>query len=251
MTQAAGPGGLGLVGVEVPLSDQETEEVVLRRGLQLEMTLYPSRHEEACTLWPGGLVLAHYLAEGRAGQWASWLASTPRRKAIELGSGAGTAGLSAAALGAHVVATDLQECLPILDVNARNNTVVIASGGGSIEVAPLKWGDAAQIAACCARGPFDLVLLCDCMYHTGENPDVLVDTVLALPGEPQVLVCNERRARTNTIADGSKLQHGQAEDSCLALLAESFTMCQVPWEQQHPFYRNRDVEIYELSQRMQ
>ena len=108
------------------------------------------------------------------------------------------------------------------------------------------------------------------MYHTGEAPEALVKTVLALPGNPEVLVCNERRALTDTIADGSKLQvvilwrvvhyiylrfsshldapqHARQEDACLALLAEVFSVEQVPLEEEHPYYRSSDIDVFELS----
>lgn len=209
---------MGLLDVMVQPEDEAVEEVVLRRDLRLEITLWPQRCEEACSqIWPGGLVLSHYLVEGRGGKWASKLATSPQQRIIELGSGTGICGMTAAALGGRVIATDLAECLPILSKNLAHNTVTITQHGGSIEAAPLRWGDEAQIEACYDRGPFDLVLLCDCMYHTGEAPEALVKTVLALPGNPEVLVCNERRARTNTIADGSKPQVWLVVRSCSVL----------------------------------
>ena len=135
---AGGPGGLGLLDVMVQPEDEAVEEVVLRRDLRLEITLWPQRCEEACSqIWPGGLVLSHYLVEGRGGKWASKLATSPQQRIIELGSGTGICGMTAAALGGRVIATDLAECLPILSKNLAHNTVTITQHGGSIEAAPL------------------------------------------------------------------------------------------------------------------
>lgn len=43
------------------------------------------------------------------------------------------------------------------------------------------------------------------------------------------------------------MQHARQEEACLALLAEVFRVEQVPLAEQHPYYRNSDVDVFELS----
>jgi predicted nicotinamide N-methyase len=49
------------------------------------------------------------------------------------------AGITAACLGAQVVATDLPATLPVLMANIHRNRALIAASGGSIEAVPLDW----------------------------------------------------------------------------------------------------------------
>ena len=75
---------------------------------------------------------------------------------------------------------DLPECLPILELNVRQNAAAVAAAGGSACALPLRWGDAAATQAVLARNggrSFDVALMGDCMYHTGDAPEALVETL--------------------------------------------------------------------------
>lgn len=224
----------------------------------LTITEWPDRCDESTTVWDAGLILAHYLAGGRGGGWASKLKGL---QVIDLGAGTGIVGLTAAACGADVLLTDLGECLDILQLNAETNAATLAAlGAGRVEVMPLRWGDKLAAQRCRdfagnGRG-FDVVLCGDCMYHTGDAPEQLVNTVrelLALepsvPGAiaPVVLVSNERRLLTATVVGNTKPLHGAQEQACLDLFRKSFDVATVPLEDQHDYYHNPQVDVFVLT----
>ncbi|KAJ7944288.1 Lysine methyltransferase [Quillaja saponaria] len=60
---------------------------------------------------------------------------------LELGSGTGIVGIAAAAtLGANVTVTDLPHVIPNLQFNADANASILHENGGTVCVAPLRWG---------------------------------------------------------------------------------------------------------------
>ena len=224
------------------------------RGAMLTITEWPDRCDESTTVWDAGLILAHYLAAGRGGAWSSKLSGL---RAIDLGAGTGLVGLTAAACGADVVLTDLSECLDTLRINAAANASTIAAlGGGRVDVMPLRWGDTLAAQRCRDVGSdgrgFDLVLCGDCMYHTGDAPEQLVDTVRGLlasqPGAiaPTVLVSNERRILTQTVVGNTKPLHDAQERACLELFRKSFDVATIPLDDQHEYYHNAQVELWNL-----
>lgn len=70
-------------------------------------------------------------------------------RVLELGSGTGVVGIAAACLGAHVLATDLPDVLPLLRESIQLNEGLVAAAGGSVAAATLDWetSRAAQAAA--------------------------------------------------------------------------------------------------------
>uniref|UniRef100_A0A1D2AE27 Protein N-lysine methyltransferase METTL21A n=1 Tax=Auxenochlorella protothecoides TaxID=3075 RepID=A0A1D2AE27_AUXPR len=82
---------------------------------------------------------------------------------LELGSGTGVVGLSAACLGARVTLTDLPEAAAALRANAAANRALVERGGGSVAVRPLAWQEA-EGSAVAAEG-YDLVLGADLVYN--------------------------------------------------------------------------------------
>jgi hypothetical protein len=60
--------------------------------------------------------------------------------------GTGAIGLVCAALGAHVVLTDLPEVLPLLQHNVQRSAVAVREAGGSCTVLPFTWGSSADLA---------------------------------------------------------------------------------------------------------
>lgn len=83
---------------------------------------------------------------------------------LGLGSGQGLLELTAAALGAHVVATDLPIALTLLHSNAKANAHVISAGGGSFNVASLPWGEMSVPPDIIAQGPYTIILASDCIF---------------------------------------------------------------------------------------
>lgn len=83
---------------------------------------------------------------------------------LELGSGTGLLGISAAVtLGAKVTVTDLPHVIPNLQFNVDANAAVLAANGGVINVAPLRWGEEEDVKL--IGNEFDLILASDVVYH--------------------------------------------------------------------------------------
>eukprot|EP00927_Polykrikos_kofoidii_P025515 TRINITY_DN22901_c0_g1_i1.p1 TRINITY_DN22901_c0_g1~~TRINITY_DN22901_c0_g1_i1.p1 ORF type:complete len:277 (+),score=55.36 TRINITY_DN22901_c0_g1_i1:58-831(+) len=104
---------------------------------------------------------------GSARRMSHWLLRNPKlvrgKHVIEVGSGIGLVGATAAAMGAaSVVLTDCQEALPLL---TRNSELLLEQGVRNVDVARLDWGNRDDEAAIfmlpgCGGG-FDLILACD------------------------------------------------------------------------------------------
>ncbi|KOB68255.1 Methyltransferase-like protein 21D [Operophtera brumata] len=90
-----------------------------------------------CVVWDASLVLAKYL-ETMSSQKSEFLSGI---KVLELGSGLGVVGLTAATLGAQVTLTDLPEALSLLRLNINENKQKISSMGGYAIAESLVWGD--------------------------------------------------------------------------------------------------------------
>lgn len=177
----------------------------------------------AAKVWPSALHLAAVAARDPA----AWRGAT----VVELGCGPGAAGLALAAMGGHVLLTDLEGALvrewwwwgkgvgkwfgtghlfffstcttslqPLARANADANAAIIAAAGGSVAVAPLPWGEAdAPAAAAAASHPRfatpTVVVAADVVYDEALFGPLL--TTLAAYGRtrppPRVLVAHVRR----------------------------------------------------------
>ncbi|XP_028775605.1 protein N-lysine methyltransferase METTL21A-like [Neltuma alba] len=125
-------------------------------------------------LWPAATTLVSLLDGYRCESASSPLTSTlsvfsvdPNRRPLnilELGSGTGIVGIVAAiTLGANVTATDLPHVVPNIQFNANANAGVLASSGGAVNVAPLRWGHADDVEV--IGRDFDVILASDVVYH--------------------------------------------------------------------------------------
>lgn len=100
---------------------------------------------------------------------------------LELGSGTGLVGLTAASVfNARVVLTDLPDIVPNLSKNVLNNAEAIATSGGSAEAAILDWTDPGSFTLSSGHAPephsFPLILAADSIYSS-EHPKLLVQAV--------------------------------------------------------------------------
>jgi Lysine methyltransferase len=104
-------------------------------------------------------------------------------KALELGSGTGILGITAALLGAHVVLSDVPAVLPVLLSNTSTNRLAAERAGGSMQVVALDW---------------------TCPRCTGTDP------VAAVPGGPEdAVACGERFAEGGeAVVDGRRRADG-------------------------------------------
>jgi hypothetical protein len=93
--------------------------------------------------WGSSYVLAQLLPHFATTSLAHLLSSEqPRTPVLELGSGTGLLGLAAACLWhVPVTLTDMPDIMPNLIHNAGANREIVESLGGSINTAPLVWGN--------------------------------------------------------------------------------------------------------------
>lgn len=106
---------------------------------------------------------------------------------LELGSGTGVGGLTAAAAGASsVLLTDGSDAaLELLQRNVASN----GETSSSLEVARMYWGDEDDTADVASRGPFDLVIGSDLLYAAESFPHLLDSLAeVCVPDETEVLL---------------------------------------------------------------
>ena len=119
----------------------------------------PSNQTTGGCVWETSYLLA---------QWAHRELSARMRESsvriLEVGAGCGLLGLSLAAAGARVLLTETAEAMSNLEHNVGQNPPR-AARGGAVATATLHWGDAEHMAQAAARGPFDLLLGTDVVYH--------------------------------------------------------------------------------------
>jgi hypothetical protein len=130
-------------------------------------------------VWGGtrtGLALLDYLnAQG-------WLVGS---HILSLGAGLGAFEMVAAAMGGHVVATDLGSVIPLLEETIKANKALLpGSSSGSITPCVLDWGEPA-LPELVASTPFDFICASDCV-HFEEWRGPLLDTLASLstPASP-------------------------------------------------------------------
>lgn len=136
--------------------------------------------EIASRVWPAGEALANYLDFLHAKKHD--LVNGRQLKVLELGAGAGIAGIAAhvvlasSAAPSLVVATDLPNAIPLLSSNCDLNRSDNPSA--QLIAAPLEWGLPLpdQIKELL---PFDIVLMADCIYWPRLHP-LLARTCLDL-----------------------------------------------------------------------
>eukprot|EP00057_Strongylocentrotus_purpuratus_P009146 XP_011663620.1 PREDICTED: protein-lysine methyltransferase METTL21D [Strongylocentrotus purpuratus] len=108
-----------------------------------------------CVVWDAALVLSKYLEtkgfDRRFGE-------LKKRRLLEIGAGTGATGLVACKFGSDVTLTDLEEFVPLMELNIKTNLSALT---GTATAKILKWGE--------DIGEFnplpDLVLMSDCVYY--------------------------------------------------------------------------------------
>ena len=130
----------------------------------------------ASRVWPASAELALHVADVRG------------RSVVELGAGAGLAGLASAVLGAaRVVLTDLAENLPLLQRNAARN------GLDDVVVAAFDWNAPTTLGE-----RFDVVLAADCVFWP-ELFEPLLNAIeaVARPDGTVLVAVTHRLGRTD------------------------------------------------------
>jgi len=123
---------------------------------------------------------------------------------IDLGSGTGAVGLSAAAFGAeHVVLSDIDSKATFATESGweerttlaalAENAALNGSRAAAVSVAELRWGDAEQITELLAqRGGFDTITASDVLYYPPATYRALAQTIRALAAADGAVVLSYR-----------------------------------------------------------
>jgi len=200
-------------------------ELEVRDDLILQIDQQPEG-DTGVVIWDAALVLAKYLEllkDGLSG-----------KTVVELGSGTGAVGLAAAALGAHVIISDLQENLHLLQHNIDKNKDLNLV----VEAAVLKWGDSNAIKAVRDTQDLDYILVADCVYYD-ESLEDLTKTIEGLStSKTQIIVAYEDRDSDQKIELQKKFR---------LRMEEGFSCVEIPLQDQHEEYRSPDIHILEFK----
>ncbi|CAE1259458.1 VCPKMT [Acanthosepion pharaonis] len=181
-----------------------------------------------CVVWDAALVLAKYLESadflhGRLLQ---------DKTVLELGAGTGCLGIVAATFGAKVCITDLESCLPLMQMNIGENHEQIT---GKIEAQILDWNSHDTLTS----RP-DYILISDCIYYS-ESVKPLVDTINRLC-EPHTIVLCSYEERTS--GNKPELQRHFYE-----LIEATFNVQEIPQNHQDDFYHSSDIHIMKFTKK--
>merc|ERR1719348_1992061 len=199
---------------EIELSDEED-------GLAISAGQVPEG-DTGVVVWDAAIVLAKYLQTVQA--------QLQSRSVIELGSGTGAVGLSAATLGASpVLLTDLPALKDLIQHNISLNSSVISSE--KCTVAPLVWGDKEQEekAIEVTGGQPDLILVSDCVFYSESVPP-LVETLTQLAGPTTDLLLSYEERESQQKLDTMK--------QFFELMRANFSWTKLPIESHHPEFRS-------------
>ena len=185
----------------------------------------PRTSGPAVGVWECGVVLAMFL------EWreASGEAGLAGKRVLELGSGLGVAGLSAALLGASVVLTDLGDVVPRTAERVAAHASLVADAGGAATTRALDWREPGDVAA---LGDFDVVLAADAVYtEAALGPFV---TTLDAVCQDEAYVCHKKR-------------HDRVDDALELELRARFDFKRV--DKVHPLYRAHYIDVYHLKRK--
>lgn len=214
-------------------------------GVTLRLAQDPNSGNLGLTVWDASIVLAAW-ADRNARKGELSRARVSGKRVVDLGSGAGVAGLALALLGADVILTDVAPVLPLLRTNADVNIGPAARrflpGGsgsaGAVAVLEYDWLQPDTWAPVLAGGPADYILMCDCVYKEAMVGPLL-SAVLALCGPGRKTTCvvvNEFRSAS---------VHAAWTDT----FSQHFTWRKVPRARMHPTYQHAAIEILLLKRK--
>lgn len=193
------------------------------------------------TVWDAALVLSKYL------EHAEPELQLKGKRVIELGSGTGLSGLSAAALGGKVILTDVPWLVNFLkeNVTQQENVEALAASGGSVEVRELSWRSSPELVLESLKEsgiqPFgqgvELIVAADVIY-TNEAVPMLLTTLWTLASaETPILLAGEQHN------PGSyRVFHERVN--------EFFDVEEIPPERQHPVYNfHPTIRLWSLKKK--
>lgn len=187
------------------------------------------------SVWPCSLVLAKFaerwLPSSAAisinpNPYADLLSFTGKR-AVELGSGCGPAGLALTVLGLDIILTDIAPVMPALRRNIKRNRPALPKTPKHTQ---LYWNNAEQIRS--LNPPFDLVVAADVVY--------MEDSATQLVSAMDALVASH-----GAVLLGYQLRSAEAHRVFWDRCSEIFPVIEkVPQEDLHPDYGYEETAVY-------
>lgn len=187
------------------------------------------------SVWPCSLVLVKF-----AERWAHSPDPNPYaallefrdKRAIELGTGCGVAGMGLFLLGlTDVVLTDIPPVMPALKHNLKRNKPAL---GKALKTAVLCWNNPDQIKA--LNPPFDVVFATDVVYIE-ESVRHLLSAMSALVKPDGVVLLSYQ------------LRSPEADKLFWELCDEAFEKEKVPHEHLHPEYAYEEADVFILRKK--
>ncbi|KAJ4878224.1 S-adenosyl-L-methionine-dependent methyltransferases superfamily protein [Raphanus sativus] len=188
------------------------------------------------SVWPCSLVLAKF-----AERWSATDSSSPspspnpyaellhfrRRRAVELGTGCGVAGMAFHLLGlTEIVLTDVVQVMPALKHNLKRNKAAL---GKLLKTSVVSWSNRDQISA--LNPPFDLVIAADVVYIE-ESVGQLVAAMESLMKEDGAVLL------------GYQIRSPEADKLFWELCDAVFRIEKVPHEHLHAEYAYEEADVY-------
>ncbi|KAJ3047659.1 hypothetical protein HK097_011343 [Rhizophlyctis rosea] len=169
---------------------KDTYSLPLSTTHSLTLLQNTSSGTSGTTIWPGGRDLASYLAlQSQKGKL-----SLHKKRLVDLGTGTGIVGLTAAHCGASVTLTDQEHIIngAVLSENIAANADETAANGGNISTLVLDWNIHAQGVEG-IDPPYDIVCGADVMYDI-SFAEPLSHTIAALTDtKSTIYIAYERR----------------------------------------------------------
>ncbi|KAF5732582.1 protein N-lysine methyltransferase METTL21A [Tripterygium wilfordii] len=189
------------------------------------------------SVWPCSLVLAKF-----AERWANkndssnpysrLLDFSTRRRAVELGTGCGVAGMAFHLLGlTDLVLTDIAPVMPALKHNLKRNKQTL---GKNLKSAILYWNNQDQIKA--LNPPFDVVIATDVVYIE-ESVGQLLNAMEALVADDGVVLL------------GYQIRSPEADKLFWELCDKAFLIEKLPHDHLHPDYAYEETDVYILRKK--
>lgn len=185
-------------------------------------------------VWDASIVLARYLIQ----QFKKNPEFLRDKNILEIGSGLGLCGMTAAMLGAKfVLMTDLEEAIPLLEYNVEQNRSKFGELP-NVQVTALTWSkeEAEKLAQ---DKIFDYILISDCIYYD-ESIDALLDTL-------NVLIKNKK----SVILLAQELRESQKQINIFKQFIQkarnNLIFREVPVTEQDPNYQCEEIILYKCT----
>ncbi|GMI74841.1 hypothetical protein like AT5G44170 [Hibiscus trionum] len=189
------------------------------------------------SVWNGSLVLAKFVERWAPPSPTTTGTNNPyselldfhsrRRRAIELGTGCGAAGMAFHLLGLQdIILTDISPVMPALKHNLKRNKPVL---GKNMKTSVLYWNNKDQIRA--VNPPFDVVIAADVVY--------IEESVGHLVGAMEALVADD-----GVVLLGYQVRSPEADKLFWEMCETVFVIDKVPHQDLHPDYAYEETDVY-------